>query len=50
MEAAYRKELLLAVKERREALHYGAELQGSAVEKVEQLVRKGVARAGLDEG
>ncbi len=48
-EEAFRKELLAQVEERRGASHYGAELQESATEKAERLVRDGLAKLGWTE-
>jgi hypothetical protein len=47
---AFRKELLAQVEERRGASHYGAELQESATEKAERLVREGLQNPGWTEG
>jgi putative transposase len=49
-EEAFRKELLAQVEERRGASHYGAELQESATEKAERLVREGLQKLGWAEG
>ena len=48
-EEAFRKELLAQVEERREASHYGAELQESATDKAERLVREGLQKLGWTE-
>ena len=48
-EEAFRKELLGQVEEKRGASHYGGELQESATEKAERLVRAGLARLGWTE-
>jgi len=48
-EEAFRKELLAQVEERRGASHYGAELQESAAQKAERLVREGLAKLGWTE-
>ena len=48
-EEAFRKELLAQVVERRGAAHYGAELQESATEKAERLVRVELQKLGWTE-
>ena len=48
-EEAFRKELLAQVEERRGASHYGVELQESATEKAERLVREGLQKRGWSE-
>jgi len=48
-EEAFRKELLAQVEEKRGASHYGGELQESATEKAERLVREGLAKLGWRE-
>jgi len=48
-EEAFRKELLAQVEERRGAAHYGAELQESATEKAERLVRVELQKLGWTE-
>ena len=48
-EETFRKELLAQVEERRGAAHYGAELQESATEKAEWLVREGLQKLGWTE-
>lgn len=48
-EEAFRKELLARVEERRGASHYGAELQESATEKAERLVREELKELGWAE-
>jgi hypothetical protein len=48
-EEAFRKELLAQVEEKRGASHYGAELQESAAEKAERLVREGLQELGWTE-
>ena len=46
---AFRKELLAQVEERRGASHYGEELQESATEKTERLVRQELEKLGWTE-
>jgi len=48
-EEAFRKELLAQVEEKRGASHCGGELQESATEKAERLVREGLAKLGWRE-